>query len=301
MEPRDLHYFAVIADHGNLGRAAEAIGISQPALSKTLRRLEKSTGTKIVSRTPTGVELTAMGRVLLTHARRMQLALDDMLKEVADLNGGRSGSIRIGANFDAAELLLPSSFAILMKYAPDVVAKVVAGTNEDLVPALHNGDLDLVVTGIPASGEDDVVQELLCEDEFVVCAAATHPLARRKRVTMADLATERWAMTSGNVLSWQHVRRAFADGGLPPPRVAMEANFRLITLNAVAQSGLLGFIPEHDLKQTARRPGLVKLPVRELAWTRRLGVRYRKSAYLSPAARKFIGILKTEALRLRAG
>ena len=76
MEFRDLQYFTVVAEHGNLRRAAEAIGISQPALSKTLRRLEKSAGTKIVERTPKGVELTAMGNALMTHAKRLQLAID---------------------------------------------------------------------------------------------------------------------------------------------------------------------------------------------------------------------------------
>jgi DNA-binding transcriptional LysR family regulator len=300
MGPRDLQYFAVVAEHGNLRRAAGAIGISQPALSKTLRRLEKAAGTKVVGRTPKGVELTAMGFALLTHARRLQFALDDVLKEVADLNGGRSGLLRIGASFEAAELLLPSACEILLQHAPDVTTKITAGTNEALVPALRSGVLDLVISGIPKTGDKDLTQERLWDEDFIVCAAAGHPLARRKRVTIADLAGERWALASATTLSWQQMYRAFADNGLPPPRVAMEANFRLIRLQVVAQSGLLGFIPRWEMKQSAQRSRLVEIPVKELAWTRTLGVRYRKDAYLSPAARKFTEILKTEATRLRA-
>ena len=110
---------------------------------------------------------------------------------------------------------------------------------------------------------------------------------------------ERWALASATTLSWQQIYRAFADNGLPPPRVAMEANFRLSRLQAVAQSGLLGFIPRWEMKQSAQRSRLVEIPVKELAWTRTLGVRYRKDAYLLPAARKFIEILKSEAKRLR--
>lgn len=299
MEPRDLQYFAVVAEHGNLSRAAEAIGISQPALSKTLRRLEKSAGTKVVQRTPKGVDLTEMGKALLHHARRLQLTLDDVLKEVADLNGGRSGVLRIGASFEAAELLLPSACEILYQRAPDVVTKITAGTNEALLPAIRNGELDLIISGIPKAGDSDLTQERLWEEEFIVCAAANHPLARRKRVTLADLAGERWALASATTLSWQQMYRAFADNGLAPPRVAMEANFRLIRLQVIAQSGLLGFIPRWEMKQSAQRSRLVEIPVRELEWTRTLGVRYRKDAYLSPAARKFIEILKTEATSLR--
>ena len=299
MEPRDLRYFAVVAEHGNLRRAADAIGISQPALSKTLRRLEKSAGTKVVKRTPKGVELTAMGDALLGHAKRLQLAMDDALKEVADLNGGRSGLLRIGASFEAAELLLPSACEILFQRAPEIMTKITAGTNEALLPALRNGELDLIISGIPTAGDKAFIQERLWDEEFIVCAAASHPLAARKRVRIADLAGERWALASATTLSWQQVYRAFADNGLPPPHVAMEANFRLIRLRVISQSGLIGFVPRWELEQATQNLKLVEIPVKELAWKRTLGVRYRKDAYLSPAARKFIEILKSEAAKLR--
>lgn len=299
MEPRDLQYFTVVAEHGNLRRAAEAIGISQPALSKTLRRLEKASGTKVVKRTPKGVELTAMGTALLAHGRRLQLAMDDVLKEVADLNGGRAGMLRVGASFEAAELLLPNTCEGLLQRSPDVVTKITVATNEALIPALRNAELDLIISGIPRAPEKDFVQEHIWDEEFLVCAAASHPLARRKRVTIADLAGERWALASATTLSWQQVYRAFADHGLPPSHVAMEANFRLIRMQLVSQSGLLGFVPRWELHQSTQRSKLVEIPVKELAWTRQLGVRYRKDAYLSPAARKFIELLREEAFRLR--
>ena len=299
MEPRDLQYFAIVAEQGNLRRAAEAIGVSQPALSKTLRRLEKAAGTKVVKRTPKGVELTAMGEALVTHARRLQLTLDDVLKEIADLNGGRSGLLRIGASFEAAELLLPSACELLFKRAPDVVTHITAGTNEALLPALRTGELDIIISGIPTVSDKAFVQEHLWDEDFIVCASANHPLTRRKRVTLADLAGERWALASANSLAWQQIYRAFADNGMPPPQVVMEANVRQIRLQVIAQSGLLGFTPRWEMQQSSLHSRLVEIPVKELAWTRQLGVRYRKDAYLSPAAHKFIGILKNEAARLR--
>jgi DNA-binding transcriptional LysR family regulator len=300
LESRDLQYFAVVAEYGNLRRAAEDLGISQPALSKTLRRLEKSVGTKVVRRTPKGVELTAMGDALWGHARRLQLAMDDVQKEVADLNGGRAGLLRIGASFEAAEVLLPAACEILLRRSPDVITRITAGTNEALVPALRHGDLDLIISGIPAVTDKDLAQEHLWEEEFVVCVAASHPLARRKRVTITDLAGERWALTAASTLAWQQFYRAFAANGLPPPRVVMEANFRSIRLQLIAQSGVLGSIPRWELQQSAHRPRLVAIPVKALAWTRQLGVRYRKDAYRSPVACRFVEILKTEAVRLRA-
>ena len=86
MELRDIEYFAVVAEHGHVGRAAGSLEMSQSALSKSLRRIERSIGAKIVQRTPKGVELTATGSALLSHVRRLQLARDDVVREVADLN-----------------------------------------------------------------------------------------------------------------------------------------------------------------------------------------------------------------------
>ena len=88
MELRDLEYFAVVAEHGHVGRAAEALGLSQPALSKSLRRLEKAMQAKLVKRTPKGVELTAVGSALHMHVHRLRLSLNDVVHEAADLSQG---------------------------------------------------------------------------------------------------------------------------------------------------------------------------------------------------------------------
>src|SRR5512147_2392198 len=95
---RDIEYFVAIADHGNLGRAADSLGLSQPGLSKCLRRLERSTQAKLVKKTPKGVELTTVGAAFLTHVRRIRLSLDDVAHEVADLTQGHAGHVRVGAN-----------------------------------------------------------------------------------------------------------------------------------------------------------------------------------------------------------
>src|SRR5436190_21104177 len=96
MELRDIEYFAVVAQHGHLGRAAEALGLSQPAVSKSLRRLEQALGVKLVKRTPKGVEVTAEGSVLLLRMRGLRLSLQDVAREVADVSQGRVGHLHIG-------------------------------------------------------------------------------------------------------------------------------------------------------------------------------------------------------------
>ena len=160
-----------------------------------------------------------------------------------------------------------------------------------LVPPLRKGDLDVIVSGIHRFSDEDVVQELY-QHEFVVYASADHRLAKLRHVGIADVARERWAAAAP---AWQRLLRAFADHGVPPPRLGLETSSILIKLQAVASSDLLGFTGRRVLQQAAPQLRLVELPVRELAWTMRVGIGHRKDAYLSPAAHRFIGILKTTA------
>ena len=141
MELRDIEYFAAVAEHGNLRRAAETLGLSQPALSKSLRRLESSMAAKLVRRIPRGVELTPVGAALHAQVRRIRLTLGDVRREAADLSEGRAGDLRIGTSPLHAEVL-PAAFAALLKNAPRVRLAVTVSDNDLMVPALRNGELD---------------------------------------------------------------------------------------------------------------------------------------------------------------
>src|SRR5690242_16494831 len=92
---RDIEYFSEIAERGNVARAAEALNLSQPALSKSLRRLEKTMQAKLVKRLSRGIELTDVGKELYWHVHRLRLSLDDMTRAVTDLSQGRTGHLRI--------------------------------------------------------------------------------------------------------------------------------------------------------------------------------------------------------------
>src|SRR5215510_13545130 len=97
MELRDIEYFAVIAEHRHLGRAADALGLTHPALSKSLRRLERATNAKLVQRTARGVDVTAEGHALLAHIRGLRISLADVMREIAALSEGHAGHLRIGS------------------------------------------------------------------------------------------------------------------------------------------------------------------------------------------------------------
>ena len=292
MHLRDVEYFAVVAEHGNVTRAAEALRLSPPALSKSLRRLEEALQAKLVRRTPKGVELTPVGSAFLAQARRIRLTLDDVTREAADLSHGRSGHLRIGAGPTVCEDL-PAAYTALMKEAPRVTIEITVTDNDVMVPALRDGGLDLIINFIPQAPYADTVQEHLFDDVFVACASTRHRLAGLKRITMAQLAQERWALSVPDIRSRQWLYQALNDAGLPPPLVAVETRSMRLRLQTWASSDLLGYTSRRILRQAASRLRLKELPVRELTWRRPVGVIYREGGYLSPAAKRFIEILRS--------
>jgi DNA-binding transcriptional LysR family regulator len=196
MELRDIEYFNVVAEHRHLGRAAEALGLSQPALSKSLRRLEHELGAKLVNRTPKGVELTAEGTALLGRARELHLSFQAVAEEIRDVGRGRVGHVRIGAGPVSSVEMLVKALVPLIDEAPRITYDIVVSDNDLMIPALRRGDLDLIVGYAPrALPRDGLAEELLFELDFAVIAAADHPLAARKVVTLVELSRERWALT----------------------------------------------------------------------------------------------------------
>ncbi|HZM47914.1 MAG TPA: LysR family transcriptional regulator [Burkholderiales bacterium] len=296
MDLRDIEYFAVIAEHGHLGRAAEALGLGQPALSMSLRRLEDSAKAKLVKRTPRGVELTVVGTALLSHVQRLRLARDDLKREVSALGQGLAGHVRICVIPGLDEEIVGAAQSALLEAAPEVTLRIAVLEPGTLLPALSNGEFDLAVTMIPPAIPDDLGHEHLLDDEFVVCASTKHRLARRKRLTLRDLVQERWVTNlDGSAAWWKAVLAAFEQQGLPPPRVAIETSSRLQRYHAVASTSLLGLTSSLMMRKTAQRFPLLRLPVTELKWKRRNGVFYRRGGYLPPAAARLIEILKSTA------
>jgi DNA-binding transcriptional LysR family regulator len=300
MELRDIEYFAIVAEHGHLGRAAEALDLSTAALSKSLRRLETSVQAKLVKRTPKGVELTIEGDALLARVRGLRSSLADVAREVGDLSNGRIGHLRVGAHAGVLRDLLGRACSGLLSDAPKVTLAITIGANDVLESALQRGELDLIVNAIPAALEG-TVQEHLYDDEMVVYASASHRLANGRRVTLSDLAQERWAMWSPNVPSWQRLHQTFADHGLTPPKIAVVTSSVSVRFDVVAASDLLGLNLRRAVSEAAPRYQIAELPVAELTLPVRTGVTYRKGAYLPPAGRRFIEILKVTAKEIALG
>ena len=296
MELRDIRYFTVVAEKENIGRAAEALGLSPTALSKSLRRLESSIGAKLVKRAPNGIALTAVGAALLARIGPLQGMLNDVRHEAADLAQGRAGHLHVGAGSGGPEGFLVEACMALSQEAPGIALKVSIRHVDHLIDALLKGEIDFFVAGTRTTSTKEIAQEHLYDDQYVIFASASHRLAGRKRITLADLVGERWAsMNTTSRPHWRQLFRAFANKGLALPFIALETNSQSLRIRAIASSDYLGIGSRQFLHQEARKFPLVELPMREITYVRRMSIIYRKNGYLSPAARRLIEILKAQA------
>jgi DNA-binding transcriptional LysR family regulator len=296
MELRDIEYFEEIAEQRHLGRAAERLGLSQPALSKSLRRLEEAMQVKLFDRNAKGLELTAEGSLLLARARDLRLALRAVAREVSDVSEGRAGHLRIGVGPTIPPRLISSSLAKLLIDAPRIATRVTISDADEIIPALRKGELDLNINLMHVSPPEGLCYVRLYEEEFVVCASKDHRLSSQTEVRLEELRNARWALTEPVLPSQQNLRLVFEEHGLPKPQVALESRSLPVRLQAVASSDLLAYASRRMIEQfVTDGHALVVLPVHELVWRRPVGAIHRNEPYLHAAARRFIDILKVSA------
>ncbi len=297
MDVRDLQYFVAVAEMGHLGRAAKTVFRSQPALSKSIHRLEQSLDVKLFDRVGRGIRLTPVGEALLRRARLVGAALDDTAREIGGFAHGTAGHERIGVAPTVAQYLLPRVLPAFLAEASDVKVDLKIGLQPMLQDALRKGQIDLVIGPLPIRSDVFAVQPLI-ENTVVVVAAASHPILRR-RASLRELLRYRWilppAAYDNDLRSW--LDGAFQRRGLPRPTVQLEADSLTLLPDLIAQTELLSFITRWNLGAGRIGARLREVPLEETTMRRQFGLVHRKDAYLSPALRRLIALLERESKR----
>lgn len=288
MDFRDLKYFEVIATEGNLGRAAERLHRTQPALTKCVDRLEEDLGTALFEKDGRGMRLTAAGQVLLKRTRQMAIMVEETAREMQDHAGGLQGTVRIGCVPTLAEHLMPAVFAQLLAEAPAITVNLVVGMNDNVLAHLRDGEIDLVI-GPMLDADPDIVSEQIAEDTVVVMASEDHPVFDAP-ATLAGLLDYKWMLPATTVASRQWLDQTFERHGLARPRVQIESNVLNAILPILEKTPLLGFVTRLNL--VAGRARLREVVLAETQMQRRLGLAYRKNGYLSPVAARVAAILR---------
>lgn len=299
MDLRDLKYFETIAELEHLGRAAARLHRSPPALTKCIRRLETDLAAPLFERAGRGIRLTAAGRALQKRARLLDVAMDDTRREINAVAQGDSGHVRVGVAPTIAQFMLPGALRLFLPGGDDITIQTIIGMSNFLREALASGQIDMAISvGKPA---DEFVSHPIVDDEVVVVAGSTHPIFRR-RPRVQDLAAYRWVLPVASyeteIRRW--LDRAFDRHGLPPPNVQVETNSVTFLPNMIAQTGLLSFISRRNLGRGHVAAPLREVRLQEMTMQRQFALLHRNDSFLSPAALRFMELLRNKGQGLFA-
>jgi DNA-binding transcriptional LysR family regulator len=288
---RDLMYFETIAELGHMGRAAEQLGRTQPALSKCVQRLEDAVGAELFARTGRGITLTEVGSVLLERARQLRRTMEESVREVGEFASGAAGHVRLGTGVTMADYLLPQVCGTLIASTPGVTVEILIGMNDVLRDGLRAGSLDLVISPVLAGEEAEFEIEVFGVDEVVVVAARGHPLCGRQ-VEIEQLAAYRWVLPSRTVDMRRWLDSVFTAHGLLPPKVQIETNSIVMLPRLIAHSELLSFASTRNLNPDRIGRYVERLQLDTTTMRRQLGIVRSRGGYLSPAAVRLAALLR---------
>jgi DNA-binding transcriptional LysR family regulator len=288
---RELEYFLAICETRSLARAADLLGVSQSALTRSLQRLEAHMGAQLFVRAPRGVELTPIGAALRARVDKARITLQDAEREVALLAAGKVGKVRVGAGHVVARLVSQSLLPRFIVERPAAQVQFHVGFNAELFGLLEAGALDFAVCGLLQTPPQLQFRELFTTD-LVVVVRAGHPLARLKHPTIRDLGGYRSAAPSVGVPARQVVEQVLLKFGLGNQPHALETNSWEAILEAVSTTDLFSLAPRDEAMRHGWTPRLVAIDIPELDVRPRTGILVRAGAYLSPLATRAMELVE---------
>lgn len=285
MDLRQLEYFMAAVEQQSLGRAAEKLNISQPAISKAIRRLERRLGVELLDRLPRGVSPTQYGKVLADHGHIIQKELDRAQQGLSALKLGDAGRVFIGAGASMRIRLVPEAILGLVNEHPDIEIDLISQLHDRLIPALKDGGIDIAVCQISnASFDPDLEVFPLYNDKICPTVRAGHPLAKKKNVTAVDCLDYGWILPAKNHFGRRQLEGCFLGLNLPEPNTVIENSSTLFAISMVRQSDLISWHP-NQVYENSSGGEVVALNIPDITITRTVGSSTRKGSVLSPATK----------------
>ncbi|WP_434658157.1 LysR family transcriptional regulator [Pseudomonas sp. R3-56] len=196
---RHLWLFLAVAEEQNFGRAAKRLGMSQPPLSEQIQILEQALKVTLFERSRRGARLTPVGAAILPAVRKFADQLQRLELAVEEAVAGQSAMLTIGAISTAMFDVLPGVIEQLKTQYPQLTVSVREIDSVEAIPALEAGDIDLAFARLDGDFGASIQSFPLTEDRLMVALPVDHPLASRKRISLASLATEPLVMFSRKV------------------------------------------------------------------------------------------------------
>jgi DNA-binding transcriptional LysR family regulator len=287
-----LRCFLSILDHRKLTIAADELCITQPALSKNLRRLEEELGATLFQRTPSGMVPTTYGIILGRRARQILLESLGARNELQLMLDGGYGSIAIGTGPMWSVHAFPAIIADFVKNQPKTHIKMVSGVLDTLLPLLLKGETDLVIASLNFPDHPDLVKEHIVDTQHVIMASRNHPLASLEKVEPRSLLDYPFVGFTDDYAGKARMDQFFASHGMQSPGLTVESN-SLETLFSLMSSGDFLASLAAPILPYGQRFDIVQINLTDSFWRFAVGAIYRRSAQQSALVVSMLQTIRT--------
>ena len=291
MDIRQLQYLLEIEKQGSISRAGEQLHLTQPTLSKMIRNLEEELGLMLFDRSTRKLKATDAGRIVLSHAKSIVNALNDLISALEDLKQIRQGQITLGLPPVIGSSFFPAVISRFLQRYPGIAIQIVEEGGREIENMIVEGNVDLGVVVMPVENPSVAHIPLVSRKIHLVLSTA-HPLAGRRKIRLEELKDESFLLFRKGFNLYDRVIDACRQAGFEPKKAHESAQWDMLAEMAAAGLGI-AFLPETICRKLDRsRIAVIEETEPVFHWD--LALIWRKDAYLSHASNAWIEFVKRE-------
>ncbi len=293
MELSDLEAFRLVVDQGGFSKAAEVLCLTQPAVTRKVKALEREFNTRLLDRMGKRVALTTTGMGLFIYANKFQMLQDEMLATLEDLKGGLTGRLRVGASSTAATYFLPNYLSHYKAQFPRMELQVQTGVSAQVVERVLKNEVDVGIV-MDFAGHPLLKERVWRTYQMLLVVFPTHPLVQTKE--QGNISVKSLEGQSLVVMEQGTNLRGIVDRLLEETGISVEISLELDSVEAIkkmveAKLGI-ALLPEVAIEEEVQGGRLVALELEDApAMQRGVSLIYRKDKYISGALSYFMSVL----------
>lgn len=297
MDINQLRHFLAVYDEGSVGKAARHLGITQSALSQSIRRLEDLLEIKLFERTTRGVAPTQFAQALALRARTISLEARGALQDIDELRGLERGNVVVAASPSPCTSIVPEAVKRLLRTRPNLKILVIEGLSDGVISAVSKGEADIGILPEWRTRRDyGLAGEPLMRGMMVVIAGTRHPMARSTELRWQDIIHCSWVLPRQGDVVRQSFEKIIQQSKLQRPVTLIESDSIAFMKNLLASGEFLSFLPRELIIREEKEGVLVPLQLSGWeTWERELFIIYRQNEALAPAAKALIKQLHSAA------
>jgi len=294
MEDHKLKVFCTVAETKSFSKASEIIHLTQPAVSLQIQALEELYETKIFDRSSNTVVLTPAGEILYRYAKEILSLYAAAAKDIGELTGLVKGSISVGASTTIGNHVLPSVIADFKKTHPKIKVHLLVGNTKRIIELLNSGNVDVGLAEGDVTKQKLIVERLI-QDELAVIVSSLHPWAKKKEVSIFDVAKEPFILREEGSGTRQIVEKYFNKHGISTHdmKVSMVLGSTQAIKEAVESGVGISIVSRWAARKENKYGSLKLLSLKEEKFLRDFSLIFHKNAIASHAVDEFLTYLKS--------